>query len=207
MQAQISRDHFKRSFAPIVPLIEEVVQNAREATDQQRIAKAIPELTRPSGIARLSGTGRWILSADGMVDRVGDFPEGFYLHSTEAGHNQGKYIFGCPLGVFTFKREPHEEDKGVYLQDTIDILDEQQPLSHGVDEFAGLKAYVSVPATGAVSVIVERPDAVVPMKFLLDEFVTPGKVVAPRGNPVSSSTVRSTRKVRTEEATEREATE
>jgi hypothetical protein len=160
-----------------VPLIEDVVQNAREATNHQRIAKAMPEITRPSGIARLSGTGRWIAAADGMVDRVGDFPGGFHLHSTEAGHNQGKYIFGCPLGVFTFKREPHEEDKGVYLQDT---LDQQQPLSDDIDELAGLKVYVSVPATGPVSVIVERPDAAVPMKFLLDEFVAPSKVVAPR---------------------------
>ena len=55
MSAQVSRDHFKGSFAPIVPLIEDVVQNAREATDPQRIAKAMPEITRPSGIARLSG--------------------------------------------------------------------------------------------------------------------------------------------------------
>lgn len=52
MSAQVSRDHFKGTFAPIVPLIEDVVHNAREATDHQRIAKAMPEITRPSGIAR-----------------------------------------------------------------------------------------------------------------------------------------------------------
>lgn len=137
-----------------------------------------------------------------MVDRAGDFPEGFHLHSTEAGHNQGKYIFGFPLGVFTFKREPHEEDKGAYLQDTLDILDQQQPLSGDADEFAGLKVYISIPSTGAVSVIVERPDAAAPMKFLLDEFMAPSKVLAPRANPVSRSIVRSTRKGRTEEAGE-----
>lgn len=204
MSTQVSRDHFKDSFAPIVPLIEDVVQNAREATDHQRIAKAMPEITRPSGIARLSGTGRWIAAADGMVDRVRDFPAGFHLHSTEAGHNQGKYIFGCPLGVFTFKREPHEEDKGVYLQDTLDILDQQQPLSGDFDEFAGLKIYISIPATGPVSVIVERPDSAVSMKFLLDEFAAPSKVVAPRANPVSRSIVRSTREDRTKGADEQE---
>lgn len=196
MTPQISREHFKGSFAPMVPLLEEVIENAREATDHQRIAKAIPLITRPSGLARLSGTGRWIAAADGLVDRVGDFPDGFHLHSTEAGHNQGKYIFGFPLGVFTFKREPHEEDKGVYLQETLAILDQQQPLSKDVDEFASLKVYISVPATGAVAVIVERPDAADPMKFLLDEFVAPGRVFAPRANPVSRTAVRSTRRSR-----------
>lgn len=193
MAPQVSRDQFKRSFAPIIPFLEEVIEKAREETDPRQISKAFPAIRRPSGLARMSGTGRWIAEADGLVDRVGDFPDGFCLHSTEAGHNQGKYIFGFPLGVFTFKREPHEGGEGVYLQETLEILD-QQPLAKDVDEFAGLKVYISVPATGAVSVIAQRPDATEPMRFLLDEFVLPGRVVAPRANPVSRSTVRSTRK-------------
>jgi hypothetical protein len=193
MTAQVSREQFIESFAPMVPLLEDVVEKAREETDTRQIAKAFPGISRPSGLARLSGTGRWIAEADGLVERVGDFPQGFCVHSSDGGHNQGKYIFGCPLGVFTFKREPHEEEEGRYLQETLEILD-QKPLADDVDEFAGLKIYISVPAKGPVSIIVERPDSAVPMKFFLDEFVVPGKVVAPRANPVSRSTVRSTRK-------------
>lgn len=192
MSEQVDREHFMDSFSGIVPILGDVIDRARKATDHARIARAIPELTRRSGIARMSGTGRWILAADGLVDRVPDFPNGFYLHSTESHHNQGKYIFGFRLGVFTFKREPHEEDKGLYLQETLDVLKDQQQLAEGIDAFAGLKAYISIPPKGISAVIVEQPNAD-PMKCLLDEFVLPGKVVSPPRREVNQSVVRSTR--------------
>jgi hypothetical protein len=198
MTAQVDRDQFKNSFAPIIPHLEDVIDDARTATHFDRIAKAIPELVRRSGIARVSGTARWVLAADGLVDRAGDFPQGYCVHSTDAHHNQGKYIFGFPLGIFTFKREPHEENKGLYLHETLEILKEQQPLASGVDAFAGLKVYISIPPQGTASVIVEGP-AAGPMTFLLDEFVVPAKVVAAPRNPIVPATIRSAKSVDSKE--------
>jgi hypothetical protein len=198
MNAQVGRQDFMDGFAPFIPVLEDVIQDARSASSYARIAKAIPEIARPSGIARLSGTARWILVADGLVDRVADFPEGFCLHSTDANHNQGKYIFGFPLGVFTVKREPHEENKGLYLQESLQLLKGQEPLAPDVDAFADLKVYVSVPAKDVAGLIVERPDAE-PMTFLLDEFDRADRVVASQASPMNSAVVRSSRSAGSEE--------
>jgi hypothetical protein len=192
MSKQVDRRQFMESFSGIVPILEDVIGRARKATNHDRIARAIPEITRRSGIARLSGTGRWILAADGLVDRAPDFPDGFYLHSNDSDHNQGKYIFGFRLGVFTFKREPHEEDKGLYLQETLDALGVKEQEVDGIDAFANLKAYISIPPKEIARVIVEQPEAD-PMICLLDEFEAPGKVVTEPRRKVDQSVVRSTR--------------
>jgi hypothetical protein len=191
MESQVSRGQFMASFAPIVPTLEEVIAEARAASDFKKIAVAIPEITRRSGISRVSGTARWILAADGLVDRVPSFPDGFVLHSSEANHNQGKYIFGFPLGVFTFKREAHDAEEGAYLQETLEILQETPALT-GAGVIAGLKVYISVPSKGAARLIVKQPNAEEPIEVLLDEFARPGKVVAQPKSSVPTSTVNST---------------
>jgi hypothetical protein len=187
MKSQVSRGQFKSSFAPIVATLEEVIAAARDASGFKKIAAAIPEITRASGVSRVSGTARWILAADGLVDCVASFPQGFVLHSTDVNHNQGKYIFGFPLGVFTFKREAHDAEKGAYLQETLEVLQEL-PTPPGVGAIAGLKVYISVPPKGAARLIVNQP-----MVVLLDEFALPVKVVVQPKSTVPTSTVSSAR--------------
>lgn len=192
MKSQVSRAQFKSSFAPIVATLEEVIAAARDASDFKKIAAAIPEITRASGVSRVSGTTRWILAADGLVDRVASFPHGFVLHSTDANHNQGKYIFGFPLGVFTFKREAHDAEEGAYLQETLEVL-QKLPVPPGVGAIAGLKVYISIPPKGAARLIVNQPNTTESMVVLLDEFALPGKVVVQPKSTVPTSIVSSAR--------------
>lgn len=170
METPFTRDQLKAAFAPIVPVIEEAVEDARVASSSKAIADANPEVKRVAHRRRLAGQKRWMVLADGMVERAPRFPKGFVLESTDLDHNQGKYAFRFPLGVCTIKREPHEEEKGKYLQERIDGLHEQLQLAPDVDEFVGIKAYVSVPPEGAVRLIATHPKLADPVVVLLDEI-------------------------------------
>lgn len=172
MESQITREQVKAALAPIVPFIEEAVEEARVASSQEAIADANPEVKRMAHQRRLAGTKRWMVLADGLVDRAARFPDGFGLESTDLDHNQGKYAFRFPLGVCTIRREPHEGDEGKYLQERIDGVFEQLQLAPNVDAFAGVKAYVSVPPEGAVRLIATHPTFAEPMVILIDEIDT-----------------------------------
>jgi hypothetical protein len=136
--------------------------------------------------------------ADTLVDHQASMPVGFSIESTDADHNQGKYAFQFPLGVFTVRREPHDADDGLYLQEHLEGFEEQMQLSGGIDAFVGIKAYLSVPAEGAIKLIATHPELDAPMVLLLDEVErdddsgTPASITPTRPGPVPS--VRSTRR-------------
>lgn len=196
MAAPITRDQIKAAFAPMVPLIEEAVEEARIASSQQLIADTNPEVPRLAHRRRLGGTKRWMVLADGLVQRAPRLPEGFGLESTEEDHNQGKYAFRFPLGLCTIRREPHNEDQGKYLQERIEGVLEQAPLAPDIDAFVGIKAYISVPPEGAVSLIATHPTLPEPIVILLDEIERgdgPGSVAALPSGPLPPPPVGSTR--------------
>lgn len=198
MAAPITRDQIKAAFAPMVPLIEEAVEEARIASSQQLIADTNPEVPRLAHRRRLGGTKRWMVLADGLVQRAPRLPEGFGLESTEEDHNQGKYAFRFPLGLCTIRREPHNEDQGKYLQERIEGVLEQAPLAPDIDAFVGIKAYISVPPEGAVSLIATHPTLPEPIVILLDEIERgdgPGPVAALPSSPLPPPPVGSTREV------------
>ena len=147
MEVPVTREKLKAAFAPMVSLIEEAVEEARVASSRQAVAAANPEVKRLAHLRRLAGTKRWMVLADGLVQRKESYPEGFFLESTDADHNQGKYAFRFPMGICTVKREPHneEEGQGKYIQEAIDGVLEQAELSPDIDAFAAVKAYISVP--------------------------------------------------------------
>lgn len=180
MESLISRDEVKSAFAPLLPFIEEAVEEARVASSHDVIAKANPEVTRVAHLRRLSGTKRWMVLADGLVVRGPQMPEGFGIESTDLDHNQGKYAIRFPLGICTIRREPHEDDEGKYLQERIDGVLEQAQLAPGIDAFAGIKAYISVPPEGMVKLIATHPAFPEPMVILLDEIDAGGAVAAVR---------------------------
>jgi hypothetical protein len=156
----------------MVPLVEEAVEEARVASSQQAISDANPEVKRVAHLRRLAGTKRWMVLADGLVERASRFPDGFSVESTDADHNQGKYAFRSPLGICTVKREPHneEEGQGKYIQEAIEGVLEQAALSPDIDPFAAVKAYISVPPEGAVRLIATHPTLAEPMIILIDEI-------------------------------------
>jgi hypothetical protein len=170
MKSPVSRDDIKTSFAPLVPLLEEAVKEARAASSYDAIVKANPEVLRTAHLRRLAGSKRWMIVADGLAARAPRMPEGFGMESTDADHNQGKYAIRFPLGVCTVRREPHEGDEGKYLQEHIEGVLDQAPLADDVDAFAGVKVYVSVPPDGPVKLIATHPTFPEPMVILLDEI-------------------------------------
>ena len=198
MAAPITRDQVKEAFAPMVLIIEEAVEEARIASSQQLIADSNPEVTRLAHRRRLGGTKRWMVLADGLVQRAHRLPEGYGLDSTEEDHNQGKYAFRFPLGLCTIRREPHNEDQGKYLQERIEGVLELAELAPGIDAFVGIKAYISVPPEGAVCLIATHPTLPEPMEILLDEIERSddggGPVAALPAGPLPTPPVGSTRK-------------
>lgn len=196
MPALITRDQIKEAFAPIVPLIEEAVEEARLASSQQVIADTHPEVPRLAHRRRLAGTKRWMVLADGLVERAERFPEGFGLESTDEDHNQGKYAFRFPLGLCTIRREPHNEEQGKYLQERIEGVLEQAQLAPDVDAFVGVKAYISVPPEGGVCLIATHPTLLEPIVILLDEIERgdgPYSVAVLPSGPLPTPPVGSTR--------------
>lgn len=182
MAPLIERDNIKARFRPIMPLLIEVIAEARAATSYEVTCAAHPEVTRPAHLRRFAGSKRWVMLADGLVARVAELPTGFQVHSTELDHNVGKYVFGFPGGVFTFRREPHEgENEGEYLQLGLDRVREDAPLADDIDAFASVVVYVRVPAEAAARLIVTHPTLNEDMVILLDEIEADG-----RGDTVTS---------------------
>jgi hypothetical protein len=193
MAAEPTREHLISVFGPAAALIADVVARARTASAFTVVATSNPEVRRDSHLQRLAGAKRWMLTADGLVDRQSELPEGFGVLSSDADHNGGRYVFRFPGGVFTIRREPHKEDEGSYLQEQLDVF-KDAPLAEGL---AGteVKIFVSVPATGFVRLIVVHPAFDEAMVISLDEILErhrPPVDVVPTAPP-RRSVVRSTR--------------
>jgi len=206
MALLIERDDVKARFRAIMPLLNDVIDKAREATAYDVTCAAHPEVTRAAHLRRFAGSKRWVMVADGLVTRAEELPDGFHVHSSEEDHNAGKYVFGFPGGVFTIRREPHQaENEGQYLQLSLDRVHEDTPLADGIDAFADLVVYVRVPAQSPPRLIVTHPTLDKAMVIMLDEIepedlggvVTP---LRPDDSGLPPRGVRSTREPRTEES-------
>ncbi len=194
MKDPISRSTVEASFGPLVPIITDVVQTARAAVTYEVIRDAVPEIGRPAAYNRIRGYTRWLFIAEELVRRVPSMPTGFGGDSTEKHHNQGRYSFQWPLGLVTVRREPHEEDsQGLWFQERLDDVFEQLPLAAGVNAEEGVKAFISVPADGLVSVVFTHPTFEEPMSIALDEFGGDETVPLPKTD-VKKTKVRSSRK-------------
>lgn len=119
---------------------------------------------------RLSGTARWMINSQRLASSEGLMPVGFTVLTSDLDHKQSRYSFAGPLGIFTFKREPHDDEQGEgkWFQATLDGLDET--LDESVDAFAGVKAYVNVPPEGVPTVVFTHLSFDTPVTVALDEF-------------------------------------
>jgi hypothetical protein len=187
MARPIRREDAIDAFRPIISLLRDVVSTARKATTFDVVAADNPDVRRDGHIKRLAGTKRWILVADGLVDGKQKMPEGFGVESSEEDHNAGRYVFRFPGGVFTVKRQPHQDDEGVYLQERLDAIIEQAELAEGIDAGVDLKVFIAVPAAGSGRLIVTHPTLEKPMTILFDEIreaetaPMPARPIPPRG--------------------------
>lgn len=166
------RKDLHSSFEPIVPTLREVIASARMESRIEDVQQPFPTVGRLAHYRRLRGTVRWMVICELLRARAPGFPEGFGLASTELDHNQSRYAFRFPLGIFTVKREPHDETakEGTWFTERLEGIAEQAALAPDVDAFAGVKAYVSVPAEGSSRLIFDHPTLEEPIQIALDEF-------------------------------------
>jgi hypothetical protein len=190
---RLRREEIEDSFRPLLPLLREVIADARNATAPEVVAAAHPAITRVPHLRRLAGAARWMIAADRLV--LAEWPEGYGVESDESDHNQGKYAFRFPLGVFTIKREPHhDEEEGKYLQECLADMREFAPGEAPARE-PDVTAYLSVPPSGSAKVIVTHKSLRKPMTVLLDELEAPKRPVPthPRASGPRRRGVRSAR--------------
>ena len=75
------------------------------------------------------------------------------MATTEAQHNAGRYAFTFPGGVFTVRREPHddEKDEGLFMQESFkevtDLLDQQG----APDAKDGMRVWIKIAPTAQPS--------------------------------------------------------
>jgi hypothetical protein len=142
----ISREEIINAFRPLRETLETEIAAARALATLKAIAAKHPDVTRESHLQRIAGQVRWMLLADALVARVG-LVDGFSVLSTDAQHNQGQYVFAFPGGIFTVKREPHDDsdpDDGRYLVMTLEGVLEQAGLAGNIDPADPIRVYLSV---------------------------------------------------------------
>lgn len=190
----ITREEMVQTFAPARAVIQVVIDRARAATTLERYRELHPEITRDAGLSRLAGQGRWLMLTEGLVVDIGSVP-GFGVQSTDAQHNQGQYLFRCPGGLMTVKREPHDDenpDDGRYIQETLIEILEQAELAPDIDPDAPLVVYLAVTATTAMLKI---RHATLPeiMKIPITDLIAP-PMPAPQRPDRQRARARSTRR-------------
>ncbi|HEV7774267.1 MAG TPA: hypothetical protein VGO48_13380 [Conexibacter sp.] len=189
----ITRNEIVEIFAPARKVIQGSIDHARANTTLERYARLHPEIGREAGLQRLAGQGRWIMLADGLVATI-ETVDGFSVQSTEAQHNQGRYLFGCPGGLFTVKREPHDEndpDDGRYVQEALHELLAEAELAPEIDAEAPIVGYLAVTSTSAMLKI-RHPTLPEIMKIPVHDLI-PAAMPAPSHPERPRTRARSTR--------------
>ena len=190
----ITRDEVIGAFAPLHGLLDRVIAHTRAQTTLERFAKLHPEIEREAGIKRLSGQARWMLVADGLVASIGSI-DGFAVHSSEAQHNSGQYLFEVPGGLLTVRQEPHDDsdpDDGKYVQQALTEILEQAELAPGMDADKPLVVYLSVTATTAMlKVCHDTLDGI--MKIAIDDLRAHPQALPTPGPDRPRARARSTR--------------
>jgi len=152
MKRVVKQAEVIEAFRPANKLLDDAVDSARRLTTLERYKQLHPEIGREAGLKRLAGQARWLLIADGIAASIGSLA-GFGVLSTEQQHNSGQYVFEFPGGIFTVRREPHDEtdaDDGKYFNEAFDGILEQAELADGIDGDAPLRVYLSVSQKAAV---------------------------------------------------------
>lgn len=192
-RGSIRRDDIIDQFKPLVPVLEEVIESARLNSSVESLEELHPAIARAAHLRRVSGTMRWILIADGLVARAGSLPQGYRVLSQESDHNAGRYVFGWPGGVLTVRRQPHDEDEGLYVQERLEEVLAATDLAPGLDLGADAIAYLSVPSSRPARLIVTHETLSEPMIIALDEIGRHTSVVSPLpASPVPTARVSST---------------
>lgn len=157
-------------------------------------AAAPRRASEPGERHRLLGAGG---RRTGPGRQQGRFPTGFSVATTDAQHNAGRYAFTFPGGVFTVRREPHddEKDEGRFMQESFKevtgLLDQQG----APDAKDAMRVWIKIaPAGGTRLTALDRYDHRV--KVYLTDLLTAS---APPSTPYPGSTtqrtqVRSSRK-------------
>ena len=197
MPKVVRREDVIAAFGPVVPLLRTVILDARTNASAEAVAAAHPTLNaigRDGHIRRVAGTLRWLYVAEGLVAKLPAGPEGFGVISGSTDHSQGRFVFQFPSGVFTVRRQPHQEDEEhVYIQERLTGLLEQVPLAAGLSHDADLVAYLAVPAEGVVQLHVTHTTLTDPMTIALDEFVVQPTGHLPKPAPLPERQVTSKR--------------
>lgn len=200
-------DRLIEQMAPIGELLQELIETAQAKSTVQHAAASYPQLRRDAHLSRVSGIVCWALVADGLVQAAeqGRFTTGFSVATTDAQHNAGRYAFTFPGGVFTVRREPHddEKDEGLFMQESFkevtDLLDQQG----APDAKDAMRVWIKIaPAGGTKLTALDRHDHRV--KVYLTDLLTAS---APPSTPYPGSTtqrtqVRSSRKPEQDSAAE-----
>lgn len=177
MPRVIRREDVVAAFAPCVPLLRGVIVRARDEASTDCVAEAHPRLRtigRQGHIRRIAGTLRWLYVAEDLVAQLPSGPSGFSVLSNDLDHSRGRFAFCFPGGVFTVRRQPHQDDdENVYIQERLETLLEQAPMADGLSANADLTIYIGVPPDGPPKLHVVHPSLADPMTIALDEFDTP----------------------------------
>jgi hypothetical protein len=128
----IARNEVIAAFEPLYGVLQTIIADARQKTTLERFANLHPEIEREASLKRLAGQARWMLIAEGLAARIPSI-EGFSVRTSDAQHNSGQYVFAFPGGIFTVRREPHDDtdpDDGRYIQQVLTEILEQAELAY-----------------------------------------------------------------------------
>lgn len=142
------QDDIEELLRRIAPLFLEIALNAQHASAELATTEwAREHLVRTAAVSQVSGTARWRIAGDGLVNRQAELPDGIELSTTDAEQNQGRYFLRAPrlAVVLTIRRKPHSPDeKPAFLQLQLDGVNELAPIDYG-DEIV---IYLAVPPLG-----------------------------------------------------------
>lgn len=187
MARVIRREDVIAAFGACVPLLRRIIVSARDDASAEAVAEAHPRLRaigRTGHIHRIAGQLRWLYIAEALVAQLPGGPDGFSVLSTDQDHARGRFVFQFPGGVFTVRRQPHQDgDENVYIQECLESLLEETPLREGIDGDADLTIYINVPLDGPPQLHVSHPSLADGMTIAIDEFDAPRASMPPSATP------------------------
>jgi hypothetical protein len=137
-------------------------------------------MRRVAHLKRVTGTVRWILVADGLVAAGAeeDLPDGFSVRSTESQHNQGRYAFAFPGGVFSVRREPHDDDhdQGRFLQTSFEHVTQMMDAAGSPSAATAVRVWIAIAPEGRTKLTARdrhNHETVVTLTELLEAATVP----------------------------------
>jgi hypothetical protein len=129
------QQEIKDLLCEVAPLLRSVAQEAQKVSAQlARTEWAKTNMVRDASLNQVTGTARWRMAGDKLVQRQGELPAGLEFSTTHEEQNQGRYYLRAPkLGiVLTIRRKPHKkDDEPQLLQLQIEAALEYAPVDYG----------------------------------------------------------------------------